>query len=36
MTVLDLIVDGPGGYTGVEADEQWVAEDRAKRRRGAA
>ncbi|MFO7166100.1 MAG: quinolinate synthase NadA, partial [Mycolicibacterium hassiacum] len=37
MTVLDRepangltsrIVDGPGGYTGVEGDEQWAAEVR--------
>ncbi|MEI7914856.1 MAG: quinolinate synthase NadA [Mycobacteriaceae bacterium] len=33
MTVVDRIVDGriidgPGGYTGVEADEQWAAEVR--------
>ena len=28
MTVLDLIADGPGGYTGVEADDRWAAEIR--------
>lgn len=28
MTVLDRIVDGPGGYTGIEPDERWAAEVR--------
>ena len=28
MTVVDRIVDGPSGYTGVEGDAQWAAEVR--------